>query len=75
MSDRMVENAACAVSRDLRSIYAGGNQGEYQIVAWNFLSTDERTAFRKSPIKSNIDLYIERHPKIKWDGSKYAYKF
>ena len=75
MSERNVENAACAVSRDLRFIYAGGNKGEFQVVAWNFLSADERTAFRKSPIKSNIDLYIERNQHIKWEGSKYAYKF
>ena len=74
MSERNVEMSACAVARGSRYIYAGGNEGEYCVVAWNFQSPEERSAFRKSPIKSNIDHYIARH-KVPWTGSKYAYKF
>ena len=58
MSDRQVAIAACAVSQDMHSIYSGGSKGEFAIMAWNFITPDERTAFRNSPIKSNIDLYI-----------------
>ena len=66
--------SALAVARGSRYIYAGGEGGEYSVVAWHFLSPDERKAFRQSPIVSNIDHYITRH-NVPWKGSKYAYKF
>ena len=74
MSERNVQMSACAVARGSRYIYAGGDEGEYCVVVWNFQSPEERNAFRKSPIKSNIDNYITRN-NVPWKGSKYAYKF
>ena len=44
------------------------------ITQWNFLSPDEREAFRNSPIIANIEAYIKRH-NLDYSGSSYAFRF
>ena len=74
LSEKQIEIAAVAASHNYRYIFAGGNGGGYSIAVWNFLNHEERIAFRKSPIKSNIENYI-RANNIPYRGSAYAYKF
>ena len=72
-SDKNCRFSACDFSTDLRYIFGAGER-DFRITTYNFLSSDERVASKRSPIVSNVERFV-RETGDDWKGSIYALKF